>query len=90
MGVQHFWGPVANWAIPIAAMVDITRNPDIISGKMTFALCVYSALFMRFSLKVIPRNLLLFSCHFTNEACQLIQFGRWAKFRMEKEKIVAA
>ena len=37
------------------------------------ALCVYSALFMRFSIVVIPRNLLLFSCHFTNESAQLVQ-----------------
>lgn len=31
----HFWGPVANWGIPIAALADIRKNPDIISGKMT-------------------------------------------------------
>ncbi|XP_032681387.1 mitochondrial pyruvate carrier 1 isoform X2 [Odontomachus brunneus] len=32
----HFWGPVANWAIPIAAISDIQRDPKFISGKMTF------------------------------------------------------
>jgi len=32
----HFWGPVANWAIPIAAISDIQRDPKYISGKMTF------------------------------------------------------
>ncbi|XP_036146650.1 mitochondrial pyruvate carrier 1 isoform X3 [Monomorium pharaonis] len=32
----HFWGPVANWAIPIAAIADIQRDPKYISGKMTF------------------------------------------------------
>lgn len=31
----HFWGPVANWGIPIAALADIRKNPEIISGKMT-------------------------------------------------------
>lgn len=31
----HFWGPVANWGIPIAALADIRKDPDIISGKMT-------------------------------------------------------
>lgn len=40
------------------------------------ALCIYSALFMRFSIKVEPRNMLLFACHFTNETAQLIQLGR--------------
>lgn len=34
----HFWGPVANWAIPIAALADIKRDPKFISGKMTFGL----------------------------------------------------
>ena len=41
------------------------------------ALCVYSALFMRFAWMVQPRNHLLFACHFTNEACQLTQLGRY-------------
>lgn len=31
----HFWGPVANWGIPIAAIADIQRDPKYISGKMT-------------------------------------------------------
>ncbi|CAK8671990.1 mitochondrial pyruvate carrier 1-like [Clavelina lepadiformis] len=73
----HFWGPVANWGIPIAAMADMKKSPDIISPKMTAALCVYSALFMRFAWMVIPRNYLLFACHITNETCQLIQLGRY-------------
>lgn len=28
----HFWGPVANWGIPIAALADLKKNPDLISG----------------------------------------------------------
>lgn len=32
----HFWGPIANWGIPIAATADIQRDPKYISGKMTF------------------------------------------------------
>lgn len=31
----HFWGPVANWGIPIAALADIKKDPKIISGTMT-------------------------------------------------------
>uniref|UniRef100_T1HC11 Mitochondrial pyruvate carrier n=1 Tax=Rhodnius prolixus TaxID=13249 RepID=T1HC11_RHOPR len=31
----HFWGPVANWGIPIAAIADTQKDPTIISGKMT-------------------------------------------------------
>ena len=33
----HFWGPEANWGIPIAAIADI--SPEVISGKMTIGEC---------------------------------------------------
>ncbi|CAG9579568.1 unnamed protein product [Danaus chrysippus] len=73
----HFWGPVANWGIPLAAIADIKKDPSFISGKMTFALTLYSLMFMRFAWKVQPRNLLLFACHFTNECAQLTQGARF-------------
>jgi hypothetical protein len=31
----HFWGPVFNWMIPVAAISDTRKHPRIISGKMT-------------------------------------------------------
>ncbi|XP_033741443.1 mitochondrial pyruvate carrier 1-like [Pecten maximus] len=73
----HFWGPVANWGLPIAAMMDLKKDPTMISGKMTTALCIYSMLFMRFAWKVQPRNMLLFACHATNETTQLVQLMRF-------------
>nr|CAD7575822.1 unnamed protein product [Timema californicum] len=76
----HFWGPVANWGIPIAAIADTQKSPQFISGKMTCALCIYSLMFMRFSIRVQPRNMLLFACHFTNECAQLVQLGRFIKY----------
>ncbi|XP_038662688.1 mitochondrial pyruvate carrier 1 [Scyliorhinus canicula] len=81
----HFWGPVANWGLPIAAFSDMKKTPEIISGRMTFALCCYSLLFMRFAYKVQPRNWLLFACHFTNETAQLIQGGRLIKHNSQKK-----
>ncbi|KAK2162696.1 hypothetical protein LSH36_93g02004 [Paralvinella palmiformis] len=51
---------------------------------MTTALCIYSALFMRFAWKVQPRNMLLFACHFTNEATQLFQLTRFVDFYYRK------
>lgn len=80
----HFWGPVANWGLPIAAINDMKKSPEIISGRMTFALCCYSLTFMRFAYKVQPRNWLLFACHVTNEVAQLIQGGRLIKYEMSK------
>lgn len=50
---------------------------------MTFALCIYSATFMRYSLAVTPKNYLLFACHFINEGSQLTQayrFMDWHKW----------
>ncbi|XP_060609699.1 mitochondrial pyruvate carrier 1 [Anolis sagrei] len=82
---SHFWGPVANWGLPIAAINDMKKSPEIISGRMTFALCCYSLTFMRFAYKVQPRNWLLFACHFTNEFAQLIQGGRLIKYNLEKK-----
>ncbi|XP_065907826.1 mitochondrial pyruvate carrier 1-like [Dysidea avara] len=83
----HFWGPIANWGIPIAAITDAYyRGPEIISGRVTVALCIYSALFMRFSIVVKPRNLLLFSCHATNETAQLFQGYRWFVYNKLEKK----
>jgi len=76
----HFWGPVANWGIPIAAIADFKKDPKFISGKMTFALCLYSAMFMRFAWKVQPQNMLLFACHVTNEGAQLTQLFRFTNY----------
>jgi hypothetical protein len=38
--------------LPLAALADMKKNPEMISGKMTTALVVYSAVFMRFAWKV--------------------------------------
>lgn len=35
---------------------------------------------MRFAIKVEPRNMLLFACHFTNEGAQLTQLGRFINY----------
>lgn len=73
----HFWGPLANWGLPLAALGDMQRDASIISPKMTGALVLYSALFMRFAWMVQPRNYLLFACHATNESVQLVQAARY-------------
>ncbi|EOY02718.1 Uncharacterized protein TCM_017110 isoform 1 [Theobroma cacao] len=75
----HFWGPVFNWSIPIAALLDTKKPPEMISGNMTAVMCGYSALFMRFAWMVQPRNLHLLVCHASNETVQLYQLSRWIK-----------
>ncbi|KEF63017.1 small nuclear ribonucleoprotein B and B' [Exophiala aquamarina CBS 119918] len=95
----HFWGPASNFGIPIAAVLDTQKDPEIISGKFTAALTVYSATFMRYAMAVQPKNYLLFACHFVNFNAQLTQGYRWydywyqggadkwAAIRAEKEKL---
>ncbi|CAK9290629.1 unnamed protein product [Gordionus sp. m RMFG-2023] len=85
----HFWGPVANWGLPIAAILDFKKSPEIISSKMTTALCMYSLMFMRFAWVVQPRNYLLLACHATNEAVQLVQGYRLISFRFMGKKDLA-
>lgn len=77
----HFWGPVLNWGIPVAAIADCSNKPpEMISFNMTFALTCYSMMFMRFAYMVIPRNWLLFACHFINTGAQMTQLGRCVKY----------
>ncbi|KAI1637962.1 UPF0041-domain-containing protein [Biscogniauxia mediterranea] len=73
----HFWGPASNFGIPVAAVMDAQKSPELISGHMTLALCIYSATFMRYALAVTPKNYLLFACHFINEGSQLTQGYRY-------------
>lgn len=78
---SHFWGPVSNFGIPIAAIIDLRNKPEeTISGPMTGALIVYSAVFMRYSMAVTPKNYLLLGCHMVNEAAQLGQAYRYLDY----------
>ncbi|WFD32128.1 hypothetical protein MSPP1_003172 [Malassezia sp. CBS 17886] len=72
----HFWGPAANWTLPIAAIADLEKSPALISPSMTPTLFLYSCVFMRFSFRVQPRNMLLFACHLTNATAQGAQMVR--------------
>ncbi|WVQ67760.1 uncharacterized protein L199_005965 [Kwoniella botswanensis] len=92
----HFWGPVANWGLPLAALSDIVnRDEESISGVMSPTLAAYSMIFMRFAWRVQPRNYLLFACHATNATAQLVQEGRYLNYwhfggREKKHPIGAA
>lgn len=80
----HFWGPVANWGIVGATVIDVTtQGPEVISLPMTSSLCIYSALFMGFAWRVQPRNYLLLSCHAFNECVQLYQLRRGYNYQQQ-------
>ncbi|KAL3229629.1 hypothetical protein RNJ44_01765 [Nakaseomyces bracarensis] len=89
----HFWGPVSNFGIPIAAIYDLKKDPTLISGPMTLALVAYSGVFMKYALAVTPKNYLLFACHFINETAQLGQGYRFLSYNYltseeEKKEII--
>ncbi|KFA66524.1 hypothetical protein S40285_00749 [Stachybotrys chlorohalonatus IBT 40285] len=76
----HFWGPASNFGIPIAAVLDTQKSPELISGQMTAALCIYAGTFMRYSLAVTPPNYLLFACHLVNAGAQSTQMYRYLNY----------
>lgn len=79
MCTTHFWGPVSNFGIPVAAVLDLKKDPDVISGPMTGSLIIYLMVFMRYAMAVSPQNYLLFGCHVVNEAAQIGQGFRWIR-----------
>ena len=76
----HFWGPVANWGLPLAALADLKKDEEIISGTMTGTMVVYSTTFARFAWRVTPRNYLLLACHGTNAVTQAVQYFRFSNY----------
>ncbi|SCZ90083.1 BZ3500_MvSof-1268-A1-R1_Chr1-3g01765 [Microbotryum saponariae] len=77
----HFWGPLANWGLPLAALADLSgKDPEFISGPMTVALTSYS----QDAWRVQPRN------HATNATAQLAQGFRFVKYSGEKSPVVEA
>ncbi|KAL1972344.1 hypothetical protein VTN31DRAFT_6758 [Thermomyces dupontii] len=88
----HFWGPASNFGIPIAAIMDTQKDPEIISGSMTAALILYAGTFMRYALAVTPKNYLLFACHAVNFGAQTTQGYRYMNYWYwgGREKAMAA
>ena len=83
----HFWGPVANWGFVLAGILDSGKPPEKISFNMTCVLFLYSSMFMRFAWMVQPRNLLLFSCHFSNCWAQLYLLQKVTRHKYGKKSV---
>jgi len=79
-------GAVANWSIPIAAIVNISRgvDPGTINGNLTLALIIYSSLFLRWSVAIRPINPPLFACHVVNLCAQITQYYRYWAHQLSK------
>jgi hypothetical protein len=81
----HFWGPVFNYMFVVQGIVERDRPAHKISRNMQFILTFYSCIFMRFALKVKPRNYLLFSCHLVNTCLQSNLLFRRLAFEQERK-----
>lgn len=66
--------------------MDYQKDAEYISGPMTGSLIAFSAIFMRYSLAVTPKNYLLFACHFVNEVAQLGQGARYINYHYLEKK----
>ena len=86
----HFWGPIANWGLVIAGILDMNKPMERVSLKMTSVLTFYSCLFMRFAWMVQPRNYLLFACHFCNFCAQSSLLFKKVSWDQEQARIAAA
>jgi hypothetical protein len=89
-GLWHsaeFWGgagALAGWGISGSAIYDaFQQGPEVISLTMTPVLIVYSLLFAKWAWVVIPRNLLLCSCHVANVLAQSNQLRRGLQYKMD-------
>ncbi|OMJ15134.1 Mitochondrial pyruvate carrier 1 [Smittium culicis] len=71
---------VVNWGIPVAAVADTFKSPELISGRMTLALALYSSVFTRFAWVVTPRNYLLALMHLVNTGAQSTQMYRFVQY----------
>jgi hypothetical protein len=67
----HFWGPTLNSLFVVQGLYEWNRPPEKISRNMQIILSAYSALFMRFALRVRPINYFLFCVHITNFTLQM-------------------
>lgn len=54
--------------------------PSSLVCSYFLALALYSTVFMRFALKVKPRNMMMFAVHFVNTCAQLVQGYRFIQY----------
>lgn len=77
-------GGIAGWGISGSAIWDAYhQGPEVISLTMTPVLIVYSCLFALWSFTIVPKNLLLMSCHIANIGAQVNQLRRCMEYKME-------
>jgi len=80
-------GALAGWGMSGSAIYDsFNQGPEVISLTMTPVLIVYSSLFAWWAWVIVPKNLLLMSCHMANVAAQCNQMRRAVEYKLEQGK----
>ncbi|KAL1842136.1 hypothetical protein VTJ49DRAFT_6015 [Mycothermus thermophilus] len=76
----HFWGRASNFTIPLAAIADTRKSPELISPTMTGALIIYSFTSMKYSISIVPKGYLFLAFHPINACAQLTQGYRYLDY----------
>lgn len=83
-------GAVLNWSIPTTSLRTLRGPEENIDPARACVLGLYSMVFMRWALSVMPANGLLFACHFLNTAVQGCTLGRYARIRSRQTAAAAS
>ncbi|CAA9989432.1 mitochondrial pyruvate carrier protein 2, putative [Plasmodium knowlesi strain H] len=81
----HFWAPTFKWSISLANIVDINRDPKLLSLPQQFAICMTGLLFTRFAYVIKPRNYNLLTINFIMSLTALYQIARIANYKYNTE-----
>ncbi|SBT78239.1 mitochondrial pyruvate carrier protein 2, putative [Plasmodium ovale] len=77
----HFWAPTFKWSISLANLVDINRDPKLLSLPQQFAIFLTGLLFSRFAYVIKPRNLNLLTINLFMSLTALYQITRIANYK---------
>ncbi|SCO74207.1 mitochondrial pyruvate carrier protein 2, putative [Plasmodium vivax] len=81
----HFWAPTFKWSISLANIVDINRDPKLLSLPQQFGICLTGMLFTRFAYVIRPRNYNLLTRNFFMSLTALYQIARIANYKYNTE-----
>ncbi|SBT80238.1 mitochondrial pyruvate carrier protein 2, putative [Plasmodium malariae] len=77
----HFWAPTFKWSISVANIVDINRDPKLLSLPQQFAIFLTGLLFSRFAYVIKPRNLNLLTINLFMSLTALYQITRITNYK---------
>ncbi|CAH1998765.1 unnamed protein product [Acanthoscelides obtectus] len=82
-----FWAPLTKWGLVLAGIADLSRHPSTISPGQALSLVITGLIWCRYSMVIIPKNLMLLSVNAFVFLTQFIQLLRYQmhQFRLKKK-----